>query len=117
MTIHGYHVDYQKNQIQNVLFHLLASTPGGLGVNDKALFWFDTTTGYPMFWNGTAAKSFANGGIVELANLTDGATAGQPLLAGGGGGDPAYGALDLSTATGTTGILKAASFPALTGDL
>lgn len=55
-------------------------------------------------------------GTLALANLTDGGTAGIPLVAGGGGGDPNYAAVDVSGAA-ITGVLKAASFPALTGDI
>ncbi len=63
----------------------------------------------------TRSASDLTTGVLALARLTDGGTAGQPLRAGGVG-DPAYGALDLST-TDVTGLLAAARFPALNGDI
>lgn len=62
----------------------------------------------------TRSAADLGSGKLALARLTTGATVGQALLAGVT--DPAYGALDLS-GTAVTGILAAARFPALTGDI
>lgn len=81
------------------------------------MFWFDTNTNTPKFYNGSSFVSFANGGTVALTSLEDNdTTAGLPLLSGGAGGDPNYAAVDLSGA-GATGYLAAGRFPALSGDL
>lgn len=55
-------------------------------------------------------------GTMALARLTDGATAGVPLVAGGAG-DPQYAALNLASATAITGTLATANSFALTGDV
>ncbi len=44
-------------------------------------------------------------GQLPLANLADGATAGVPLVAGGGAGDPSYTAIDLTQSTAVSGAL------------
>ncbi|KAF0119402.1 MAG: hypothetical protein FD152_4509 [Xanthobacteraceae bacterium] len=49
----------------------------------------------------------AHTGSLALAQITDGSTAGQPMRAGGAGGDPAFGALDLGA--DVTGTLALAS--------
>lgn len=54
-------------------------------------------------------------GSLALARLTDGAV-GVPLVGNGGSG-PQYAALNLGSATGVTGTLAAARFPALTGEV
>lgn len=65
----------------------------------------------------TRSASALNSGLLGLGFLTDNdATSGIPLLSGGGG-VPAYGALNLASATAASGLLQAASFPVLTGDL
>lgn len=64
----------------------------------------------------TISASDLSSGSLALARLTDGVTAGVPLVAGGAG-DPNYAALDLTSATSISGELAAANFPALTGDI
>ncbi|HZI93231.1 MAG TPA: hypothetical protein VFE84_03235 [Patescibacteria group bacterium] len=54
-------------------------------------------------------------GLLALVRITDTGTAGQPLQSSGGAG-PQYAALNLSTATNTSGTLPAARMPAITGD-
>jgi hypothetical protein len=53
-------------------------------------------------------------GLLALARLTNGTT-GSPLV--GGASAPAYGALDLTLSAAVTGLLRAACFPILTGDV
>lgn len=65
----------------------------------------------------TRSASDLNTGQLALARLVDGATAGVPLVAGGGGGDPQYAALNLASATAITGTLATANTAALTGDV
>jgi hypothetical protein len=65
----------------------------------------------------TASAADLTSGSLALARFTDGGTAGVPLVAGGGGGDPNYAALNLGTAAAITGTLASAQFPALTGDI
>lgn len=65
----------------------------------------------------TRSATTLNTGALALAQLTDGGTAGVPLVAGGGGGDPNYAALSLASGSNVTGQLISSSFPALTGDI
>ena len=65
----------------------------------------------------TVSAADITSGALALARLTDGAVVGVPLIAGGGGGDPTYAALNLASATAITGQLAAVNFPALTGDI
>ena len=60
------------------------------------------------------SASSLNTGSLALARLTTGTT-GAPLL--GSPAAPAYGPLDLALAAACTGLLRAACFPILTGDV
>ena len=65
----------------------------------------------------TKSAGDLNSGSLALARLTDSGTANLPLVAGGGGGDPVYEALDLTSNTVVSGDLHADSMPVLTGDV
>lgn len=65
----------------------------------------------------TRSAGDLSSGSLALARLTDGGTAGVPLVAGGGGGDPNYAAIDIGDGTSVTGTLLEAQFPALDGDI
>ena len=85
-----------------------------------------TSGGIPGFTATTTIASSAalalngvvlGGGAGATPTATAAGSANQPLRVPGGGGAPAFGALDLSAAAAVTGQLVAGSFPILTGDV
>lgn len=84
---------------------LTADVTGTLGVGNGGSGAATFTAHGVLMGNGASAFSVSAVG-----------TSGQAFLSGGSGADGAYGALDVSTAA-ITGVLKAAAFPVLTGDI